>query len=197
MAVNDICIGLQICLEAIYLTFQKKFFKQIFGTAMDSPVSVVEANLVMEDVETRAIETFLHPPSRFWLRYVNDTFVIIEKKFLNIFFDHINNLEPSIQFTMETKNDSQLPFLDTLIQRSKNGELSSFIFRKPTHTDRYLNFRSDHPLQHKRAVLDTLMHRGFTKPQTWKAERNKIHKNRPEEKIVSFTDSLFSKEYQG
>ena len=29
---------------------------------MDSPVSVVEANLVMEDVETRAIETFLHPP---------------------------------------------------------------------------------------------------------------------------------------
>ena len=29
---------------------------------MDSPVSVVEANLVMEDVETRAIETFLHTP---------------------------------------------------------------------------------------------------------------------------------------
>ena len=29
---------------------------------MDSPVSVIEANLVMEDVETRAIETFLHPP---------------------------------------------------------------------------------------------------------------------------------------
>ena len=65
MAVNDICIGLQICLEAIYLTFQKKFFKQIFGTAMDSPVSVVEANLVMEDVETRAIETFLYPPPDF------------------------------------------------------------------------------------------------------------------------------------
>ena len=61
-SVNDICNGLQICLEAICLTFQKKIFKQIFETAMDSPVSVVEANLVMEDVETRAIETFLHPP---------------------------------------------------------------------------------------------------------------------------------------
>ena len=174
MAVNDICIGLQICLEAIYLTFQKKFFKQIFGTSMDSPVSVVEANLVMEDVETRAIETFLHPPSRFWLRYVDDTFVIIEKKFLNIFFDHINNLEPSIQFTMETKNDNQLPFLDTLIQRSKNGELSSSIFRKPTHTDRYSNFRSDHPLQHKRAVLDTLMHRAVTLPSHKLEKRKEI-----------------------
>ena len=44
------------------LNFSKENFKQIFETAMDSPVSVVEANLVMEDVETRAIETFLHPP---------------------------------------------------------------------------------------------------------------------------------------
>ena len=88
---------------------------------MGSPVSVVVANLVMEDVEARAIETFAQPP-RLWLRYVDDTFVIIEKKFLNIFFDHINNLEPSIKFTMETENDNQLPFLDTFIQRSRNGE---------------------------------------------------------------------------
>ena len=36
---------------------------------------------------------------------------------------------------METENDNQLPFLDTLIQRSKNGKLSSSIFRKPTHTN--------------------------------------------------------------
>ena len=61
-SVKDICNGLQICLEATYLTFRKQFFKHIFGTAMGSPVSVVVANLVMEDVETRAIETFAHPP---------------------------------------------------------------------------------------------------------------------------------------
>ena len=54
---------------------------------MGSQVSVVVANLVMEDEETRAIEPLLTPP-RLWLRYVDDTFVIIEKKFLNIFFDH-------------------------------------------------------------------------------------------------------------
>ena len=29
---------------------------------MGSPVSVVVANLVMEDVETRVIEAFAHPP---------------------------------------------------------------------------------------------------------------------------------------
>ena len=63
------------------LNFSKKFFKQMFGTAMGSPVSVVVANLVKEDVETRAIETFAHPP-RLWVHYVDDTFVIIEKKIL-------------------------------------------------------------------------------------------------------------------
>ena len=78
---------------------------------MGCPVSVVVANLVMEDVETRAIEIFAHPSPRLWLCYVNDTFVIIEKKFLDIFFDNINNLEPSIKFTMEIENDCQLPFL--------------------------------------------------------------------------------------
>ena len=111
-SVNDICNGLQICLEATYLTFRKINFKQIFGTAMGCQVSVVVANLVMEDVETRAFETFAHPPPppppppRLWLRYVDDTFVIIEKKILDIFFDHINHLELSIKFTMETENDT-------------------------------------------------------------------------------------------
>ena len=170
-SVKDICNSLQICLEATYLTFRKKNFKQIFGTAMGSPVSVVVANLVMENVETRAIETFAHPP-RLWQRYVDDTFVIIEKKFLNIFFDNINNLEPSIKLTMETENDNQFPFLDTFIQRSKNGEMSSSIFRKPTQIDHYLNFRSDHPLQHKRAVFDTFIHRTVTLP-SHKLEKRK------------------------
>ena len=75
---------------------------------------------------------------------------------------------------METENDNPLPFLDILIQRSKNGELSSSIFRKPTHTDRYLNVRSDHPLQHKRAVFDALMHRAATLPSHKLEKRKEI-----------------------
>ena len=33
------------------------------------------------------------------------------------------------------------------------------LYKKPTHTDRYLNFRSCHPISHKRGVIKTLMKR--------------------------------------
>jgi len=43
---------------------------------MCSPVSSKVANLVMENVETRALATLADPP-RLRKRYVDDTFVII------------------------------------------------------------------------------------------------------------------------
>ena len=60
---------LSFCLSATYLSFHGEHHQQIFGTAMGSPVSVTVANLVMEDVEDRALVT-TDVPVRFWRRYV-------------------------------------------------------------------------------------------------------------------------------
>ena len=62
-SVEEICTGLRICLQATYLKLiRSKFFRQTHGTAMGSPVSVVVANLVMENVEERATDSFGQPP---------------------------------------------------------------------------------------------------------------------------------------
>jgi len=45
---------------------------------MGSSLSPVIANLVMESIESQAIQTFSHPV-KMWRRYVDDTFVIIAK----------------------------------------------------------------------------------------------------------------------
>ena len=67
---------LQLCLNATFVAFWGKFYQEVYGTAMGSPVSVTVANLVMEEVEQRALLSFPRPPS-IWKRYVDDVFAVL------------------------------------------------------------------------------------------------------------------------
>ena len=75
------------------------------------------------------------------------------------FHEHLNSIDRNILFTVEKESDGQLPFLDVLVMREEDGTISTFVYRKPTHTDHYLAFESHHPMEPKRAVIRTLMHR--------------------------------------
>ena len=155
---DNIISLLELCLNATYLQFQQNVYQQIQGTAMGSPVSVTVANLVMEDIEERALESF-HTPILFWKRYVDDTCTAILPELLQEFHQHLNSIEPSIQFTCEVEEDGQLPFLDVLLSKEDDGRISTSVYRKPTHTDHYLHFSSHHPQSHKQSVLRTLFSR--------------------------------------
>ena len=160
---NDIVDLLTLCLNATFLSFRGKIYKQVQGTAMGSPVSVVVANLVMEDVEQRALSTF-HPPPRFWKRYVDDTCTVIPRDLLEHFHKHLNSIEPCVQFTVEKESDDgRLPFLDVQLCREDDGSISTSVYRKAMHTNQYLSFTSHHPMAHKAAVVRTLMTRAKTR----------------------------------
>jgi hypothetical protein len=45
---------------------------------------------------------------------------------------------------MEIESESVIPFMDVLVIR-KGTTLTTGVYRKPTHTGRYFNFKSDHP----------------------------------------------------
>ena len=67
---------------------------------------------------------------------------------------------------MENEKNSSLPFLDVLVSRKVGNEsnttdrpLTTSIYKKPTHTDRYLHYTSHHPKHQKLTVVKTLFNR--------------------------------------
>ena len=61
MTVNHITCLLEFCLKSTYFTFQGRFYEQMEGIAMGSPISPIAANLNTEDFEVTAINTSPHP----------------------------------------------------------------------------------------------------------------------------------------
>ena len=127
----------------------------------------------MENFEEKALRTAPRPPS-IWLRYVDDTFVVIHEYDVENFTDHINSIDSHIKFTIEIEQDSLLPFLDTAIILNDDASIDTRVYRKPTHTDQYLNWTSNHPLQHKRSVARTLIERAEMIPSNDKEKKAEL-----------------------
>ena len=78
---------------------------------------------------------------------------------------------------METEENSQLPFLDTLIQRNRDNTISVRVYRKPTHTDQYLKFTSHHLARAKKSIITSLFDRAkniISNPSDQEKEENHL-----------------------
>lgn len=130
---------------------------------MGSPLSPVVANIFMEAFEKEVLDSAPLKP-KCWFRYIDDTFIIWPhgRNTLTDFLTHLNAHHPDIQFTMEIESNGQLPFLDVLVTRLPNRELGHSVYRKPTHTNRYLNALSHHHPSQKQSVINSLVHRAVT-----------------------------------
>ena len=101
---------------------------------MGSPCSAVVANIYMEYFKNLALGPELPIPVKDWKRYVDNVFSIIPK------------------------GNRNKMLLDTFSKPQGEG-IAVSVYRKPTHTDRYLDFNSSHPISAKRAVVRALMDR--------------------------------------
>ena len=98
--------------------------------------------ICIEAIEEMAINTTLILP-KVWKRYADDSFYIIKRNTVDSFHNTLNSIDQHISFTIEEENDNQIAFLDALITH-KDNSLIICAYRKPAHTDRYLDFFSHH-----------------------------------------------------
>ena len=148
---------LEFTITSCIFCFNKKFYKQLQGTAMGSPVSPVIANIYIKHFESLAIPS---SPTliKWWFRYVDDVHSATRKDQVNKLQEHLNSIDPHIKFTIELPGTDGLPFLDTLPKPTPNS-IESTVHKKATHTDGYLDYNSNYLISAKLSVIHTLIHR--------------------------------------
>ena len=85
----DLMAKLNLCLTSTYFQYNGKHYKQLHGTAMGSPASVVVEEIVMQNIEERALATYKRTLP-LWLHCVDDTFTAVHKDEINDFHEHLN-----------------------------------------------------------------------------------------------------------
>nr|VZI25031.1 unnamed protein product [Spirometra erinaceieuropaei] len=144
------------CLKTFF-TFEGITYEQIKGTPMGSPISGLIVDAVLQKLEKRLFGKY---KPKFWARYVDDTFAIIDHDKISYYEELLNSIIPDLQFTMEEEVEKKLSFLDVLICRQPDGKLATSVYRKPTNSPQMLSYNNNnHPVQHKRNCVRTLYRR--------------------------------------
>lgn len=131
-----------------YFRFNNDYYQQIFGTPMGSPISPVLALIVMDHLLDTVLPRLPFHLS-FVYKYVDDIVCAVPSDMIDSTLDVFNSYSEHLQFTVEKENNSSVPFLDTLVIRSPNNSIILNWYRKPTSSGRYINYYSNHPLNHK------------------------------------------------
>ena len=136
------------------LRFVSRFFHQIKGTAMGTPMAVNFANIFMSKFEEEMLDEFqsihgLRPA--LWLRFIDDTFFIWDndeislQSFLTFCNSYSTNkkMKSTINFKFNYSKQEVI-FLDTKISFQHNV-LVSQLYSKPTSAHQYLQSSSFYP----------------------------------------------------
>ncbi|CAJ0934922.1 unnamed protein product [Ranitomeya imitator] len=146
---SDLCCELlSIVLNNNFFLFEDTYYLQIKGSAMGSNVAPPYANAYMAHYEDTSIYTqdLFRSHALTWKRYIDDVFCVWggDLRTLQAFFQVLRTSWPGLDFTM-TYDTHQISFLDTLVIKDDNGNLSTDLYSKPTDRNSLLHYSSFHP----------------------------------------------------
>ncbi|XP_020904502.1 uncharacterized protein LOC110242811 [Exaiptasia diaphana] len=162
---QDLTVLLNIATKDQLFQFEGTLFEQFDGVAMGSPLGPLMANVFMCSIEEQLEHNGKMPP--LYRRYVDDTLTVMPginaaSAFLNV----LNEIHPSISFTMEIEKDGMLPFIGIqLINNSRSIDTKVFI--KPTNKGLLLHYNSHVDVRYKHCLLQTMLERAYQLSSSW------------------------------
>ena len=109
----------------------------------------------MRRLETVSLMISLNVDILFYHRYIDDICTAVSSSKIELFFYNV-----LIHFIHGGK---KLNFLDTIIFISNNRFVFDW-YRKPTFSERFLNFHSNHPIAQKKGTIFSIIDRAFLLP---------------------------------
>ena len=140
--------------------FEDKLYQQKIGTAIGTKCAPNVADIFMAIIDSKihqTAETFGLSLITFLRRFLDDIMMIWTGTItqLHLFINKINEIHPSIKFTLshtkppdnnecDCESSNSIPFLDTKLS-IKDNKICSDLYRKPTDKNQYLLPQSCHP----------------------------------------------------
>ena len=144
---------LDACTKTVF-NFNSKFYKQIDGVSMCSPLGPVLANIIMTELESTLVKELVDKSLvKLYMRYVDDTLLLVKDKDINYIQKLLNSFDKNIKFTVDTFPDGKVHFLDIKVDKNHTD-----IYYKDTHTGQYTSFHSQTPWRLKTAWIQALFH---------------------------------------
>ena len=145
---------------------------------MGSPLSNTIAEIFLQHLEQIYLKQLLDANTIiFYTWYVDDILIVYNTKLISpeTICNQINKLHPNLVFSPTHEMNNIISFLDLQITRLPT-EIDTDIYRKLTITDTTINFRSNHPIQHKMAAYRYFINRMLTLPLTPANRKIEWHK---------------------
>ncbi|CAF4154274.1 unnamed protein product [Rotaria sp. Silwood2] len=142
-----------------YFYYDGKYYHQIRGEAMGSPLTLTIANCYMFFFE-RKIVNQVNNSGGLYLRYIDDIFLAINwpERHLKKQIENWNQIDENIKLKAHIGYSTN--FLDLLMENNK-GQLITQVYHKPSYEPYYLPFNSIHPMHMKKNIAFVLFLRAI------------------------------------